>query len=203
MKIQSVCVFCGSSPGRRTAYEEAAENLGQEIAGRGLNLVFGGACVGLMGAVARAALSAGGHVIGVIPHSLAEQEVALEGLLEMHVVGSMHERKAMMADFSDAFVALPGGFGTYEEFFEALTWSQLGIHTKPCGLLNVEGYYDQLLTFLDHAVEEDFIDAPHRKLLISEESSFELMERLFSWEQVHHSKMEWVRRMSSNSSSSS
>jgi uncharacterized protein (TIGR00730 family) len=152
-----ICVFAGSSSGRAPAYLAAARLLGATLAHRGIGIVYGGAKVGLMGAMADAALAAGGEVIGVIPEALVAKEVAHTGLTKLHVVNSMHERKALMASLSDAFVALPGGWGTLEEFFEVLTWAQLGLHAKPCGLLNVSGYFDGMLRFLEHSVGEAFV----------------------------------------------
>lgn len=163
--MRAICVFCGSSPGGRPAYGEAAAAMGRAIAARGLELVYGGGKVGLMGIAADAALAAGGRVTGVLPRALLEREVGHHGLSELHVVGSMHERKARMAELSDAFVALPGGFGTFEELCEVITWGQLGIHSKPCGLLNAEGYYDPLLTLFDRAVEERFVRPEHRAIV--------------------------------------
>ncbi|GAC1468052.1 MAG: TIGR00730 family Rossman fold protein [Isosphaeraceae bacterium] len=154
-----VCVFCGSSPGVRTSYADAAGTVGRVLARNGLGLVYGGGRIGLMGVLADAALSAGGRVVGVIPQSLAGRELAHEGLAEQHVVAGMHERKALMAARSSGFLALPGGIGTFEEFFEILTWSALGLHDKPVGLLNVEGYFNPLLALLDHAVSEGFARA--------------------------------------------
>ena len=155
--MKRVCVFCGSSSGVRPAYRAAAEELGRTLAARGIGLVYGGARVGLMGTVADAVINARGQVIGVIPEALVAKEVAHTGLTELRVVRSMHERKAVMADLSDGFVAIPGGWGTLEEFFEVLTWGQLGLHQKPCGLLNVEEYFDGLLTFADRMIEEGFV----------------------------------------------
>lgn len=163
-----ICVFCGSSAGARPAYKIAATALGHALADAGIGLVYGGASVGLMGAVADAALAHGGEVTGVMPRSLVDRELAHPGLSALHVVGSMHERKAMMAELSDAFVALPGGLGTFEELFEIWTWAQLGHHQKPVALLNVEGYYDGLLAFLDHSVREAFVRPVHRHNLIAE-----------------------------------
>jgi uncharacterized protein (TIGR00730 family) len=154
--MKSICVFCGSSFGTLEAYAEAARTTGRVIAENGYRLVYGGAKVGLMGTVADAALAAGGEVIGVLPKSLEDKEIGHEGLNELHLVGSMHERKALMADLSDGFIALPGGVGTLEEIFEVWTWGQLGYHEKPCGFLNIEGYYDHLLSFLDHQTQEGF-----------------------------------------------
>lgn len=154
--MKAICVFCGSSYGTRDNYAEAARTTGRAIAENGYALVYGGARVGLMGTVADAALEAGGKVIGVLPRALQDKEIGHEGLTELHLVGSMHERKAMMADLSDAFIALPGGVGTLEEIFEVWTWGQLGYHQKPCGFLNIDGYYDHLIRFLDHQTEEGF-----------------------------------------------
>ena len=158
----SVCVFCGSSPGAHPAYEAAARDLGASLARAGERVVYGGASVGLMGALADAALAAGGEVVGVIPQSLVDREIAHRGLSVLHVVGTLHERKARMAELSDAFVALPGGAGTLEELFEVYTWGQLGLHSKPVALVNVRGYWDGLLAFLDHALAEGFIRPEHR-----------------------------------------
>lgn len=161
-----VCVFCGSNPGRLPEYRAAAVAFGTLLAREGVGVVYGGASVGLMGAVADAALAAGGEVVGVIPQFLADKELAHRGLSALHIVGSMHQRKALMAELSDAFVALPGGAGTLEEIFEIWTWAQLGEHRKPCGLLNVAGFYDQLLAFLDHTAAESFMKPPHRTMLL-------------------------------------
>jgi len=174
--MEYICVFSGSSAGAREAYVQAAGALGREIVARGFGLVYGGASVGLMGVVADAVLDAGGCAIGVIPQALFSREVAHAGLSELRVVNSMHERKAQMADLASAFVALPGGMGTLEETFEVLTWAQLGIHRKPCGLLNVAGYYDPLVAFLEHALAERFIRAEHRALLLVERSAATLLD---------------------------
>lgn len=163
--MKSICVFCGSSFGTRTAYAETALETGRVIAEHGYRLVYGGAKVGLMGTVADGAIKAGGEVIGVLPRALEEKELAHEGLNELHLVSSMHERKALMADLSDAFIALPGGAGTLEEIFEVWTWGQLGYHQKPCGFLNVEGYYDQLIAFLDHQTQEAFTKQAMREMV--------------------------------------
>jgi uncharacterized protein (TIGR00730 family) len=164
--IRRVCVYCGSRVGARPEYAAAAQSLGTAIARRGLDLVYGGASVGLMGIVADTVLEAGRRVQGVIPHALFDSEVAHRGVSELIEVGSMHERKARMAELADAFVALPGGFGTLEEIFEALTWTQIGIHAKPCGLLDVAGYFGDLVAFLDRAVEEGFVAARNRDHLV-------------------------------------
>jgi len=190
--FRRLCVFCGSSPGARPEYREAAEATGRLLAQRRITLVYGGGNVGLMGAVADAALAAGGEVIGVIPRHLESREIAHRGLTELRVVASMHERKALMADLSDAFIALPGGLGTFEEFFEVATWSQLGIHDKPLGLLNVRGYYDLLDQHLARAVEERFVRAEHRSLITLAEDPAALLEKLQSLEPRHVDK--WLDR---------
>jgi uncharacterized protein (TIGR00730 family) len=162
--LRRICVFCGSSPGRRPVFAAAAAALGSQLAAQAIGLVYGGGSVGLMGVLADAALAAGGEVQGVIPEALAGQEVAHPGLTRLHVVKSMHERKALMTEMADAFVALPGGYGTLDELFEAITWGQLGIHRKPIGLLDVEGYFGPLIAFLDSAVEAGFIRPQYRGL---------------------------------------
>jgi hypothetical protein len=179
-----VCVFCGSAPGTDPAFVDAARDLGASLARADLGVVYGGATVGLMGAVADAALDAGGHVIGVIPSSLVARELAHEGLQDLRVVATMHERKALMADLADAFVALPGGLGTLDEFFEILTWAQLGIHAKPCALLNVNGYYDPLLAFLDHATRSGLVARDHRELIAVARNVDELVRSIAS--QISH-----------------
>jgi len=164
--LKRICVFCGSSLGARPAYAAAARELGRTLAERGLGIVFGGGKVGLMGVLADAALAAGGETIGVIPEALVAREIGHQGLTTLHVVRSMHERKTLMADLADAFIALPGGYGTFEEFLEAVTWAQLGIHSKPCGVLNVEGYYDALLALLRRAVADGFIREKNLALVL-------------------------------------
>ncbi len=173
-----VCVFCGSNTGFSPVYRQAAERLAREMVARGIGLVFGGGCVGLMGVVADAVLSAGGHAIGVIPEALVAREVAHRGLPDLRIVASMHERKALMAELSDAFVALPGGFGTFEEFCEVVTWTQLGLHRKRCGLLNVEGFYDPLLALVERAIAEGFIRPDNRSILLADEDAARLLDRL-------------------------
>ncbi len=175
--MKMVCVYCGSNPGRLPEYREAARLLGYEMADRGLGLVYGGASIGVMGAVADAVLERGGHAIGVIPYSLATKEVSHDGLDELIVVDSMHERKAKMAELSDAFIALPGGWGTIEEIFEMLTWAQLGFHEKPCGLLNVASYYDTLFAFLENAIEQQFVKEAYRPMIIMDETPATLLDR--------------------------
>lgn len=172
-----ICVFTGSRHGARTEYADAAKQLGRELAARDYGLIYGGGNVGLMTVIADTMLEMKGHVTGVIPDSLVSKEVAHRGLTELRVVQSMHERKALMAELSDGFIAMPGGIGTLEEFFEVLSWAQLGIHEKPCGLLNVAGYYDPLIQFLDHGVAENFIKPQHRALLIVESESARLLDR--------------------------
>lgn len=190
--MERICVFCGSNPGADPAYAEAAADLGRLLAGRGLTLVYGGGHVGLMGVLADAALAAGGLVTGVIPEALAAKELAHRGLTELKVVGSMHERKALMSELSDAFIALPGGIGTLEEWFEVWTWSQLGFQPKPCGMLNVAGYYDHLLAFLDHMTAERFLAPPHRSMAIVEDRVDRLLDRLASYQPPRAAK--WIDR---------
>lgn len=164
--MQRVCVFCGSQEGSRPEYAEAARDLGRALVRRGLGLVYGGGGIGLMRALADAVMDQGGQAIGVIPQAMVEKDLAHHGLTELRIVASMHQRKALMADLADAFVALPGGYGTLEEVCEMLAWSQLGLHGKPCGLLNVSGYYDALLELLDHAAAEGFVSPACRRLVL-------------------------------------
>lgn len=190
--LARLCVFCGSNHGMRPEFATAARELGALLAEEGITLVYGGGCVGLMGVVADAVLEQGGDVIGVIPHALDTKELAHTGLTEMHVVDTMHERKALMADLADGFIALPGGLGTFDESFEVLTWAQLGIHTKPCGLLNVSGYFDKLIGFLDHAVEEQFIKPQHRDLILVDADRRRLLERMRAYRSPVTEK--WIRQ---------
>jgi uncharacterized protein (TIGR00730 family) len=190
--VKRICVFSGSSPGADLAYRAAAIDLGHRLADRGIELVYGGASVGLMGAVADSAMEGGGRVIGVIPQSLVDREVAHPGLSDLRVVDSMHERKALMAELADAFVALPGGVGTLEELFEIYTWNQLGLHAKPLGLFNVRGYYDGLARFLDHAVAERFVTKQHRAMLLVGEDLDELLDGLDRWQAPRQPK--WIDR---------
>jgi uncharacterized protein (TIGR00730 family) len=176
--MERVCVFCGSSPGARPAYAEATAELGRLLAADGIGLVYGGGAVGLMGVLADSVLAAGGEAIGVIPQALVDREIGHSGLTELRVVGSMHERKALMAELADAFVALPGGLGTLEELFEVYTWAQLGLHRKPCGLLDVERYYAGIVEFLEHAVREGFVREEHRAMLMVDRDPRALIERL-------------------------
>lgn len=186
--IRNVCVFCGSSSGHGDRYLETARAVAQILAGSRLGLVYGGAGVGCMGALADAMLAAGGEVTGVIPRSMREREIAHLGLTRLHIVETMHERKAMMADLSDAFVALPGAYGTLDEFFEILTWAQIGIHAKPAGLLNVDGFYDPLLEFLDRAVERGFLRRNNRELFFVESEPAVLVKRLLEHRPAVESK---------------
>ncbi len=176
--IQSVCVFCGSSFGRRPEYRRAAEEMGVLLAQRNLRLIYGGGNIGLMGALADACLAAGGVVTGVIPQALGDKELAHWGLTELHIVKSMHERKAMMAELAGAFIALPGGFGTFEEFLEVLTWTQLGLQRKACGLVNVLGYYDSLLALADRAMEDDFLQPAHREMVVTADSPAAVLDKV-------------------------
>ena len=180
--MQSLCVFCGSRQGLDPAYTKAARSLGTMLAEANIRLVFGGGHVGLMGVVSNAALEAGGDVIGVIPRSLVERELAHAGLTDLRIVGSMHERKALMSDLSEGFITLPGGTGTLEEFFEVLTWAQLGEHEKPCGLLNVAGYYDPLLSVFDHMVHKGFLSESNRALVLVESEPERLLQKLESYQ---------------------
>lgn len=175
--MTTICVYCGSNPGLLPDYRESARRLGYEMASRGIGLVYGGASIGVMGAVADAVLERGGKVTGVIPSSLATREVSHGGLDELIVVASMHERKAKMAELSDGFIALPGGWGTIEEIFEMLTWAQLGFHEKPCGLLNVASYYDHLFAFLEHAIEQQFVKQTNRPMIMMDDSPRSLLDR--------------------------
>ena len=184
--MKRVCVFCGSNPGIRPEYVEAARALAAEVARRGMGLVYGGAAVGVMGALADAALREGGEIIGVIPRGLAAREIAHTGLTELRQVDSMHERKAMMASLADGFIALPGGLGTLDETFEVLTWAQLGIHRKPVGILDVAGYYDGLRRFLTHAVEEGLLRREHFALLLFSGGAGALLDLMESWRSPAH-----------------
>lgn len=189
-QIKRVCVFCGSSTGARAAYAEAAAQLGRELANSGVALVFGGGRVGLMGILADSVLGAGGQAIGVMPRSLVEKEIAHTSLTELHVVESMHQRKALMADLSDAFLLLPGGFGSWEEFCEIVTWLQLGLHRKPCAILNVAGYYNGLLSLADHALAEGFLRPAHHEMVIVEDDPQGVLAQLASV--AIPSEVKWV-----------
>ena len=192
MTFRRICVFCGSNSGIDPAYRRAAAQLATVLVERGIELVYGGGNIGLMGVLADTALAAGGRVIGVIPESLMAREVGHRGLTELRVVNSMHERKALMADLSDGFIALPGGFGTFEEFCEVVTWSQLGIHEKPCGLLNVDGYYDSLLLLFDNAVSEGFLHPDNRALVLDAEDPEALLTKMAQFAPTGTAK--WISR---------
>ena len=182
MTIRKICVYCGSSTGKEAAYTDAAVALAKALVERDIGLVFGGGAVGIMGKVSDAVLDAGGEVIGVIPKALAVKEVAHENLTHLHVVASMHERKAMMAELADGFIALPGGWGTLEEIFEMLTWAQLGFHDKPCGLLNVGGYYDHLVGFLENSFEQQFVNELYRPMLMTSDEPVQLLDQFASYQ---------------------
>lgn len=191
-RIRRLCIFCGSSSGNDPAYASAAEQLGRELSATGIGLVFGGGRVGLMGVLANAVLASGGRAVGVMPKSLVEKEIAHTSLTELHIVNSMHERKALMADLADGFVLLPGGFGSWEEFCEIFTWLQLGIHSKPCGVLNVAGYYDSLLAQVSRAVSDGFLRASHLESLVIETDVRRLLSRLASAPILREAK--WINK---------
>ena len=190
--MKSICIFCGSNPGKGGIYADATRATVHAIAAAGMNIVFGGGKVGLMGVVAETAIASGVHVIGVSPRRLLEHEVMHEGLSELHIVESMHERKVAMSKMSDAFIVLPGGMGTFDEMFEIITLNQLGVQHKACGLLNVAGFYDPLLVFLDHAVEQHFVRAEHRDMIVVDVDPVRLIQRLKAWTMPDVSK--WMDR---------
>jgi hypothetical protein len=190
--MKRLCVFCGSSVGARPAYRLAAKRLGETLARRRIGLVYGGGRVGLMGALADAALAAGGEVVGVIPESLLAREVGHAGLTDLHVVGSMHERKALMASLSDGFMALPGGSGTLDELFEIITWAQLGLHSRPCAVLNVQSYFNPLIALLDHAVTEGFLRLEHRRMVLEGTDADRLLDRMEIYQAPVVEK--WIRK---------
>ncbi len=190
--MKRICVYCGSSPGVQAAYLEAAIELARLMVDQGVGLVYGGGSVGLMGGIADAVLEAGGEVTGVIPRALAEREVAHGGVTDLRVVESMHERKAMMAELSDGFIAMPGGFGTLEELLEVLTWSQLGLHQKPCAILNVANYFDSLMRFLDHSVAQEFVKPIHRNMVLVHEQPAQLLAMMETYQ--HPIVDKWIRR---------
>ncbi len=192
MSIGRVCVFCGSSPGSKPEYVLKARELGRAMAEKHVGLVYGGAKIGVMGAVASAMMEAKGEVIGVIPRDLVSREVAYREITDLRVVNSMHERKALMAELSDGFIALPGGLGTIEEFFEVLTWAQLGIHKKPCGLLNAAGYYDKMIEFIDHAVQEQFIGPAGRSLVLVDDDPEALLKKFEGYQPPKVDKAAWA-----------
>lgn len=190
--MKRLAVYCGSSPGGDPAYADAARALGVHMAGRGIGLVFGGGHVGLMGTIADTVLAAGGEVIGVIPTALRDKELAHKGCTELHIVETMHERKAIMADLAEGFIAMPGGYGTFDEMFEMLTWGQLGYHAKPCGFLNVAGYYDALFTFLDTCVTARFVTQTHRDMIIASDDPAALLDGIAAFEPPDQAK--WLDR---------
>ncbi|CAN4120283.1 unnamed protein product [Withania somnifera] len=195
-KFQKICVFCGSSPGKKSSYKDAAVELGKELVSRKIDLVYGGGSIGLMGLVSQAVYNGARHVLGVIPRALMPREITGETVGEVKAVADMHQRKAEMAKHSDAFIALPGGYGTLEELLEVIAWAQLGIHDKPVGLLNVDGYYNSLLTFIDKAVEEGFICPNARQILVSAPTVEELMNKLEEYSPSHEnvaSKLNWEK----------
>lgn len=193
--MKHICVFCGSSPGARPEYLRAAAQLGEVLVERGIGLVYGGASVGLMGKLADTVLAGKGNVIGVIPSALREKEIAHRSLPDLRVVESMHERKALMTELSDGFLAMPGGLGTLDEFLEVLTWAQLGIHLKPCGILNVCGYFDRLVGFLDTAMDQRFITPEHRSMLLVHERPGDLLSLLDSYKPPTVDKAQWILSM--------
>ncbi len=195
--MKSICIFLGANPGNDPKYAEAARNMGRELASRNITTVYGGSNMGLMGILAESAMEAGGEVIGVIPESLVKKEVAHNGLSKLHIAESMHERKALMAELSDGFIAMPGGIGTMDEIFEIFTWAQLGFHAKPCGLLNVDGYYDPLLGFLDNVVKEGFLKEMHREKLITATTPAEVIDAFADYEPPTGSK--WVEKVAADS----
>ncbi len=180
--IKRICIFCGSNPGKNPKFIKTAIKVGTMLAENKIGVVYGGASVGMMGAVANAALAAKGEVIGVIPKVLAIKEIAHPSLSEIHIVKSMHERKALMSEFSHAYIALPGGFGTMEELFEVLTWAQLGIHFKPCAILNVDGYYDKLISFMKHAFKEGYVPKEHQKLILIDTTPQGLLKKIINYQ---------------------
>jgi uncharacterized protein (TIGR00730 family) len=195
--MKRICVFCGSSPGARPEYIESAEELGRALVKNGIGLVYGGARIGMMGAIASAVMGSSGEVIGVIPRSLVDKEVAYVGITDLRVVDSMHERKALMSGLSDGFIAMPGGLGTIEEIFEVLTWSQLGIQKKPCGFLNVGHYYDKLVEFIDHAVAEEFIGPVSKELILVDESPGGLLKKFAEYRPPEVNKAAWALQLAS------
>ena len=190
--MKRICVFCGSSPGIKPEYRQTAQNLGHALVKRNLGLVYGGASVGMMGTVAKAVFEQGGDIVGIIPKDLAKKNVAFHELSDLRIVNTMHERKAMMSELSDGFIALPGGLGTIEEIFEVITWAQLGIHHKPCGFLNVGHYYDKLLEFLDYAVQQQFIQQEYRSMILVDEWPDALLQQFEKYQPPKVDKAEWA-----------
>ena len=199
--MKHICVFCGSSSGAKPEYVAAARSLGRALTESSLGLVYGGAGVGLMGELARTVLASGGDVIGVIPEALADREVALRELKDLRIVRTMHQRKALMAELSDGFVALPGGLGTLDEMCEVLTWAQLGLHRKPCGLVNTDGFFDRLLAFLDHIAQEGFMRSEHRQMILSDPDPGALLDRFGSYQPHGIDKADWILDLEGRSGS--
>ncbi len=193
--IERICVFCGSSPGARPEYIQATQQLGLALVRQNIGLVYGGGRIGLMGHLAQSVLAVGGEVIGVIPQHLVDRELAFTEVSDLRIVGSMHERKALMTELAGGFIALPGGLGTIEEMFEVLTWAQLGIHRKPCGLMDVAGYYTRLLEFVDHAVAERFIEPEHRAMLLMDSDPERLLQRFQNYQPPTVDKAKWALGM--------
>ncbi len=198
--MKRICIFCGSSPGSRPEYLAAAQELGSLLVKKDIELVYGGGRVGMMGEIASTVLKRGGRVIGVIPRDLVDREVAFTELPDLRVVGSMHERKALMAELSDGFIALPGGLGTIEEIFEVLTWGQLGLQHKPCGFLDVSGYYQKLISFLDHAVSQQFIEIEHRAMIMIDKDPEALVEKFNTYQPPQVDKIKWALKMNKSKS---
>jgi len=196
--MKSICVFCGSSPGLTSDYIEAAKLLGTTLAKRNITLIYGGAKVGLMGQLAKSCIDSCGEVIGVIPKHLVDKEVAFEGISQLLVVDSMHERKNKMAELSDGFIALPGGMGTLEELCEILTWAQLNLHQKPCGILNIGGYYNQLIQFLDHSVEQKFMEKEHRDMILVDQNPDSLLDKFEFYQPPVTNKTKWALQLTEN-----
>lgn len=193
--MKRLCVFCGSSPGANPKYMKAAREIGHLLAGRCIGLVFGGGRVGIMGEIAKAVLDEGGEVIGIIPKKLADRKVAFTEIPDLRIVNSMHERKALMMELSDGFIAIPGGLGTIEEFFEVLTWAQLGLHRKPCGLLNVCQYYKKLIHFLDYVADQKFIEPEHRSMILIDDDPEKLLKKFEIYKPPEVDKAKWALRM--------
>ena len=193
--MKNICVFCGSSPGAKPEYYEAALELGHALVDKNIGLVYGGGNVGLMGQIAKVVLEKGGKVIGVVPKALVDKEVAFSGLDDLRIVSSMHKRKALMAELSDGFIALPGGLGTIEEFIEVMTWAQLGMHQKPCGLLNVCQFYDKFSDFIDHIVDQHFLEKEHRDILLVDDNPQSLLKKFESYHPPSIDKAAWALRM--------
>ena len=195
LKMKRICVYCGSSPGAHPDYIKAAATLGERLAKENISLVYGGGSVGMMGVLANAAFKNGGHVIGVITRRLIEMEVAFTQLSDLRVVETMHERKAMMAELADGFIALPGGFGTMDEMFEVLTWSQLNIHQKPCGFLNINGYFDKLIDFIKHMISQQFVSDACKSLILTDNNPRGLLDRFHQYQPLFTDKGEWAKAM--------